>query len=580
VHIYGEITKAEERDDGSLFVAGYASSEVVDSAGEVIKSSAIEAALPDFFKYGTGPLREMHQNIAAGGVEKAEVQNDGKTYIEAIVVDPVSINKVKKGVLKGFSVGGKCMKRDDVDKTIITEMRLTEISLVDRPCNPEAVITMAKADYPADETPAAQPDIAALIAESIAKAMQPFAERLDAIEKAKKADDEDDKKDDKKDDDKDGEYGDVEYADKKNDKYPIDTEKHIRAAWSYINMPKNQKDYTTAEVDAIKANIVAAWKKKIDKDGPPSEQEDDESEKSERAGTIRKAFRLLADQGIAKRDGAIKKALYSVADLADMLNWLGWVQAECVSECAYEGDDSDLPQKLADLARQMGDILIEMAQEEVGELIAGMKDGKGGSAAVATNLDELNILVECSAFAGDLKKRAAMLDIVKYGARNSADDQDRLDQAHDLLVDMGANCPGDEDEDDKPSEDEDDDDAKSDDDEDKPQKSHSHKHDHGSIEKVSGQLGTLRKSYNKLEADNAELKKSLETLQKKFDAMPAPGPRGPLRAIGKGEEINPIGEPAEVAPVKTADGKGIDDAATEMKKVFAGGGSRISGHFG
>jgi HK97 family phage prohead protease len=64
-------------------------------------------------------------------------------------------------------------------------------------------------------------------------------------------------------------YGDVDYADPKNGKYPIDTEAHIRAAWSYINMPKNQAGYTSSEVASIKEKIVAAWKKKIDKDGPP-----------------------------------------------------------------------------------------------------------------------------------------------------------------------------------------------------------------------------------------------------------------------------------------------------------------------
>jgi HK97 family phage prohead protease/HK97 family phage major capsid protein len=73
-------------------------------------------------------------------------------------------------------------------------------------------------------------------------------------------------------------YGDVEYADpgyqsdgKK--RYPIDTEDHIRAAWSYINKPKNQEPYTADQVSKIKARIVAAWKKKIDAAGPPSADE-------------------------------------------------------------------------------------------------------------------------------------------------------------------------------------------------------------------------------------------------------------------------------------------------------------------
>jgi len=56
-------------------------------------------------------------------------------------------------------------------------------------------------------------------------------------------------------------YGDVAYADPKNHKYPINTESRVRAAWSYINMPKNQKGYTPEEVASIKAKIKAAGKK-------------------------------------------------------------------------------------------------------------------------------------------------------------------------------------------------------------------------------------------------------------------------------------------------------------------------------
>lgn len=56
-------------------------------------------------------------------------------------------------------------------------------------------------------------------------------------------------------------YGDVAYADPKDGKYPIDTKEHVKAAWSYINMPKNQKGYTPGELAAIKGKIRAAAKK-------------------------------------------------------------------------------------------------------------------------------------------------------------------------------------------------------------------------------------------------------------------------------------------------------------------------------
>lgn len=68
-------------------------------------------------------------------------------------------------------------------------------------------------------------------------------------------------------------YGDVKFADPTNKKYPIDTEEHIRAAWNYIHKAKDSDKYSASEVAAIKRRIVAAWKEKIDKDGPPSADE-------------------------------------------------------------------------------------------------------------------------------------------------------------------------------------------------------------------------------------------------------------------------------------------------------------------
>ena len=58
-------------------------------------------------------------------------------------------------------------------------------------------------------------------------------------------------------------YGDVEYADPKNGKYPINTEEHARAALAYISMPKNASTYPLNGVtlSEVKARIVAACKK-------------------------------------------------------------------------------------------------------------------------------------------------------------------------------------------------------------------------------------------------------------------------------------------------------------------------------
>ena len=56
------------------------------------------------------------------------------------------------------------------------------------------------------------------------------------------------------------EYGDVEFADPVNNKYPIDTPDHVRAAWSYINHADNAAKYSSDEVDTIKGRIKRAAK--------------------------------------------------------------------------------------------------------------------------------------------------------------------------------------------------------------------------------------------------------------------------------------------------------------------------------
>lgn len=56
-------------------------------------------------------------------------------------------------------------------------------------------------------------------------------------------------------------YGDVEFADPVNNKYPIDSPEHVRAAWSYINKQSNASKYDGEEVERIKRRIKAAASK-------------------------------------------------------------------------------------------------------------------------------------------------------------------------------------------------------------------------------------------------------------------------------------------------------------------------------
>jgi hypothetical protein len=61
-------------------------------------------------------------------------------------------------------------------------------------------------------------------------------------------------------------YGAVTYADPgyqadKVKRYPLDTEQHVKAAWSYINMEKNAGKYTSAQLSRVKGKIKSAAKK-------------------------------------------------------------------------------------------------------------------------------------------------------------------------------------------------------------------------------------------------------------------------------------------------------------------------------
>jgi hypothetical protein len=69
-----------------------------------------------------------------------------------------------------------------------------------------------------------------------------------------------DRRDDVNPDEGEQKYGDVKFADPTNNKYPIDTPDHVRAAWSYINHKDNAAKYDPDEVKLIKERIKRAAK--------------------------------------------------------------------------------------------------------------------------------------------------------------------------------------------------------------------------------------------------------------------------------------------------------------------------------
>jgi hypothetical protein len=243
----------------------------------------------------------------------------------------------------------------------------------------------------------------------------------------------------KADEKKDGKYGDVEYADEKNKKYPIDDEERVRAAWSYINKEKNAAEYDAAELKIVKDRIIAAWKKKIDKDGPPSAEKN------------KKAFRHNEALVLAK-------GMDTLAHLAHKLEHISQMIDACEMEQAREGDDSTVPDQLRDWLAEGVKVFMAMAAEETTELLQGEDDDfdpimpetvlcmsaglpKGAREALAKLLtDSVNPVLSKAddpALARAINRNAAIAaELVKAGARHSKDDMERIQGLHDAADDL------------------------------------------------------------------------------------------------------------------------------------------------
>lgn len=145
-------------DEEQRLVIGRATQEVVDKSGEVMD---YELSKPNFIAWSSdfakrtngksyGNLRQQHDSHKAiGKLVKPPSFNDDDKAIDicAKVVDDTAWELVKSGVLNAFSIGGSYGKQwfDDNDNYHY-EAVPSEISLVDNPCCPTAVIEFFKTD--------------------------------------------------------------------------------------------------------------------------------------------------------------------------------------------------------------------------------------------------------------------------------------------------------------------------------------------------------------------------------------------------------------------------------------------------
>lgn len=188
VNLFAPFDSIEKAADG-VIVSGVASAPVRDADGELITTECMRLAAVDFMKWAA--LRLQHRaDSPIGVVTDLSVDSAGATRFTAKVVDENAIKLLTSvpPTLKGASIGGRVLKRNAQDSTIVERISWIELSLVDRPSCPAAVARIAKVEA-ADALPDADDGGAiAKVAARLNGAMRKVAaletERDEALAKA------------------------------------------------------------------------------------------------------------------------------------------------------------------------------------------------------------------------------------------------------------------------------------------------------------------------------------------------------------------------------------------------------------
>jgi hypothetical protein len=413
---FAPLLKVEEAEDGTLKVSGVASTETPDRAGEIVKAEAIREALPDFFAHGTGALREMHGLSAAGTVDEAEIDDSNKTLITATVVDPVAIKKVQTGVYKGFSIGGRVISRDKDNRKIITQIALNEISLVDRPANPEAVLDLWKADNAIEKREfstgerkkdagngAALPDGSFPIENrgdlknairAIGRAKDKAKAKAHIIARARALGATDLLPDDWR------------GSTKKADLMPSTSLNTLSKAELEAIVAKPDPGDAGAAVAAQAAALLAkmAQAPMEGQDAPAAgasaetaatdDATDDQgqiaaADAGESIDVAGKADDVLArlKEAVESEGEDLNKGLYEVSRFAEVLQTISYLVTSGEYESEMEGDDSTVPAKLRDWLKDGAAIFKDMAKEEIDELVATVSTRKAEESAALAKAD-------------------------------------------------------------------------------------------------------------------------------------------------------------------------------------------------
>ena len=156
------------KSSNDLVIAGYASVEMVDKQGDKITSNALKDAFGDFMKASNyRNVQLAHSNIQVGEVIPHYTDSDGRMWKSAVDDSGMFVviklrddiekarevaNQIRKGSLRGFSIGGQAFKRinkhdaEHGNYTEISKLELHEVTICEKGINPEATFRILKED--------------------------------------------------------------------------------------------------------------------------------------------------------------------------------------------------------------------------------------------------------------------------------------------------------------------------------------------------------------------------------------------------------------------------------------------------
>ena len=173
--------EVREDDDGTLYVEGYAADFETDRDGEAFEPGAFEQGLKAYMESNPILLYHHKPSHALGKVVEAAIDAKG-LRIKAAIPRPTAgswaelvYDQVKRGIVRGFSVGGAFQRRLTSNGPRIFGVDLQEISVTPLPVNPRTLFAAAGKAF-GDEEPEQ--------VEQLARMVQRLEGVLDAVETA------------------------------------------------------------------------------------------------------------------------------------------------------------------------------------------------------------------------------------------------------------------------------------------------------------------------------------------------------------------------------------------------------------